>query len=338
MLELTDNVYNRYLGRPDRKLKIWRDAGLMLTYKCNCSCEFCYYNCNMQKDGLMSLETAMSSWMSLVDIAGGAARIHITGGEPFLYWDRLCEILDQAKKQKLKPAYFVETNGFWADDKAGQKLSELKKFDIGQLRISCDPFHQEYVEIEKVRKLCRMAEDILGPDRVLVRWRDYLEDDNFGKLSDMTKSQRLKAYVESVRKFPCMFNGRAAKAIADEMADKTVGQLAQQNCKKALLSAQGVHIDPFGNVFSGSCSGLIAGNVNDRPLAAIWREFDPANAEVFGVLYNAGPVGFLAEAEKLGYQQKAKYASKCHLCNDLRCFLFEKGRFKNIFGPKQILQ
>ena len=40
------NAYNAGLARDDPKFKLWRSAGLMLTYRCNCACEFCYYNCS----------------------------------------------------------------------------------------------------------------------------------------------------------------------------------------------------------------------------------------------------------------------------------------------------
>ena len=43
MIELSENVYNSRLSRSEPKFKLWRSAGLLLTYKCNCACEFCYY-------------------------------------------------------------------------------------------------------------------------------------------------------------------------------------------------------------------------------------------------------------------------------------------------------
>ena len=101
MTELSENIYNSRLKRNESKFKLWRSAGLLLTYKCNCICEFCYYNCSPQKGGLMPVETAISVWQSLKRLVGDNAKIHITGGEPFLYWERLCEILREIKKQKL---------------------------------------------------------------------------------------------------------------------------------------------------------------------------------------------------------------------------------------------
>ena len=109
-MNLSQNIYNQTLGVTEPKFKIWRNAGLLLTYKCNAKCEFCYYNCSPQQDGLMPVEMAISAWRSLKELAGDSAKIHITGGEPFLYWDLLVEILREAKQNKLTPADMIETN------------------------------------------------------------------------------------------------------------------------------------------------------------------------------------------------------------------------------------
>src|SRR4030042_5894880 len=99
MIDLSEKIYNSRTTRSEPKVKLWRSAGLMLTYKCNCSCEFCYYNCDPDKGGLMPVDNALSAWKSLRILAGDRAKIHITGGEPFLYWDHLLEILEQAQRQ-----------------------------------------------------------------------------------------------------------------------------------------------------------------------------------------------------------------------------------------------
>jgi len=98
MAELSENIYNRQVARHEPKFKLWRSAGLLLTYKCNAACEFCYYHCSPQKNGLMPIDTAISAWSALGGLrilAGDAAKVHLTGGEPFLYWDHLCTNIRQ---------------------------------------------------------------------------------------------------------------------------------------------------------------------------------------------------------------------------------------------------
>ncbi len=335
MKQLSDNIYNTEVSRNEPKFKLWTAAGLLLTYKCNCACEFCYYNCSNQQDGLMPAETFISAWQSLKSLAGDSAKIHVTGGEPFLYWEHLEEILTLAAKEKMGPIESIETNGFWAtDDKIiRQRLKVLDEFGVCRLRITCDPFHQEYVDIEPVRRLAHTAVDMFGEERVLVRWRKYLDEPV--KMKGLSSSELERQYIMSLESYPCRFTGRAAGRLGELMASKSIEQLACENCKSAFLGAKGVHIDPFGNVFSGTCSGIVLGNINEGPLEDIWTQFHPKNEEIIDTLFKAGPAGLLDKAAKLGYKQAKVYADKCHLCTSIRQYLFDKGVGESVLGPKQ---
>jgi len=334
-MNLSQNIYNQTIGVTEPKFKIWRNAGLLLTYKCNASCEFCYYNCSPEQDGLMPVEMAISAWQSLKELAGDNAKIHITGGEPFLYWDRLVEILREAKQNKLTPADMIETNGFWANDEEiiKDRLKTLDELGVNRLKISCDPFHQEYVDIETVRRLAKTAKELLEPNRVMVRWEKYLE--NPVDMKDAITAERDKHYIETLKDYPCRFTGRAAGHLAELTAKETIEEISKSNCIDAFLGAKGVHIDPYGNVFSGTCSGIIIGNVSRMPLAEIWRNWRPGNDKVIETLFNSGPAGLLNEAVKIGYKPAKFYAGKCHLCDDIRSFLFRQGLCHQSLGPAE---
>jgi len=343
MTELSENTYNSGTGRNEPKFKLWRSAGLLLTYKCNCACEFCYYNCSPDKDGLMPVETALSAWRSLQVLAGDDAKVHLTGGEPFLYWDHLQEVLKAARSEKLGKADLIETNGFWAttDAIAEQRLARLDELGMARLKISIDPFHQEYVDIAPPRRLARMASDILGPDRVMVRWRKYLEERGTGFHPVNTRPgwpchiERERVYLRAMKDYPCRFTGRAAGRLAQLMAAEPPESLAGLNCKADFLGAKGVHIDPFGNVFSGTCSGIIIGNVNQTPLEEIWKQFTPHRYGLVNTLFNQGPCGLLEEAVKGGFRTEEAYAGKCHLCTQIRQFLFDHGLEEAEIGPAE---
>jgi MoaA/NifB/PqqE/SkfB family radical SAM enzyme len=335
MLELTDNIYNQKTAKADPKFKLWTSAGLLLTYKCNASCEFCYYKCSPEKNALMPTDTAIKVWQSLKNLADSAAKIHITGGEPFLYWERLVEILEAAKKLNLDKIDMLETNGFWATDEniIRQRLKILDSLEMNKLKISCDPFHQEYVDIKLVKQLSAIAADLLGNNRLMVRWEKYLD-----KPVDMKKlspSQREQHYIRCVKEYPCRFTGKAGGKLAELFADKPLEFIISKSCKSAFLGAKGVHIDPYGNVFSGTCSGIILGNINQKPLENIWQEFQPAQNEIIDILFNYGPAGLLKQAEKYGYKVKKFYAGKCHLCTDVRQFFYENGLAKSAIGPAE---
>jgi len=218
MTELSENIYNSRTTRSEPKFKLWRSAGLMLTYKCNCACEFCYYNCCPEKGGLMPVDTAISAWQSLKILAGESAKVHFTGGEPFLFWDHLQEILEQAQRQNLGKVDLVETNGFWATSEkiVRQRLKKLDELGMNRFKVSTDPFHQEYVDIKPVRRLAEMAAEILGSERVLVRWRKYL--DNPIDMKSLTPVELEKRYIIAIKDYPCRFTGRAAGRLAEMVA------------------------------------------------------------------------------------------------------------------------
>jgi organic radical activating enzyme len=335
MTELCENVYNINLTRNEPKFKLWRSAGLLLTYRCNCACEFCYYNCGPDKKGLISADTVITAWQSLRILAGENAKVHLTGGEPFLYWETLLEILEQVLKQKLGKVDLIETNGFWAtDDKiVRQRLNKLDEIGMNRLKISTDPFHQEYVDIEPIRRLAKMAAEMLGPERVLVRWQKYL--DNPTQMKSLSPVERERKYIDAIGDYPCRFTGRAAGRLAQLIASEPPEKIASQNCRADLLGAKGVHIDPFGNVFSGTCSGIVLGNVEEIPLEDIWKQFAPEVSEFIDTLFNFGPCGLLEKAESLGYKKAKLYASKCHLCTSIRQFFLNNGLEESIIGPAE---
>jgi organic radical activating enzyme len=332
-MNLTDNIYNRNVSQDEPKFKIWRNAGLLLTYKCNAECEFCYYNCSPKQGGFMPVEMALNCWRSLRELAGDNAKVHITGGEPFLYWEHLIEILQEAKKHNLGPVDMIETNGCWAIDEGiiKDRLKTLDGLGINRLKISCDPFHQEYINIELVKQLAHIAKELLGDNRVLVRWEKYLT--NPVVMMGISSDERNNHYIEALKDYPCRFTGRAGGRIAELIAKDTVEQISKRSCRDAFLSAKGVHVDPFGNVFSGTCSGIIVGSVTKTNLDEIWKNWQPGNDKLIEKLFHAGPVGLLDEAIRAGYTPFEKYAGKCHLCTSIRQFFFSKGLYKTTIGP-----
>ncbi|HPS54496.1 MAG TPA: hypothetical protein PLP05_02765 [Sedimentisphaerales bacterium] len=333
MKELSENIYNSSMTKDKPKFKLWTSAGFMLTYKCNCSCEFCYYNCSSSQSGLIAPEIVVQGYRSLKNLAGQSAKIHLTGGEAFLYWDSLVEIFNQLKKANLGAVDMLETNAFWATDEKEirTRLKTLDDMGLNILKISCDPFHQEYVDIKPVRLLAKIAGEILGSTRVMVRWQKYLDDPI--EMKGINQQEKNARYLDTLKDYPCRFNGRAAGKLAELFADKPIEKFQHYNCLKGFLSAKGVHVDPLGNVFSGTCSGIIIGNLNQNSLEDIWQNFDPANNEIVNTLCESGPVGLLQKAKNQGFLPAEFYADKCHLCTNIRQFFFDNGLYGTTIGP-----
>ncbi len=243
-----------------------------------------------------------------------------------MYFDHLAALLAEARRRNLPPLNCLETNGFWADSETviREKVRFLREMGLDELNISFDPFHAEFVSPEAIKALRSIAGEIMGPDRIRIRWEKYLE--NPISFSEFLKQDR-KLLARMLKEDRCRFTGRAAEQIAPLTADKSIQQLASLNCRNALLGARGIHIDPFGNVFCGQCSGIILGNLQTKSLEALWREFDPPNLLFWSRLFDFGPSGLIEEADREGFQPQALYASKCHLCSDIRRFFLTKGFF-----------
>lgn len=335
MMELSDNLYNAKLERHQSKLKLWRYAGLLLTYRCTAACRFCYYRCSPSAGGLMGVDTAIAGWQGLERISGSSARVHLTGGEPFLYFDRLVEICTEAGRLGLTPAESVETNGAWvageSDGDVRNKLALLKDRGVERLKISWDPFHEEFVEIEQVRRLIELGQKVFGAERVLVRWQKYLDEPS--GVREVPEEVKKAIFKQALSNDSCRYTGRAAETLSELAQGQPAAALEGRTCRSSLLDARGVHVDPDGNVFIGQCSGMVLGNVNRTNLDQLWRTFEPNKTDFWSVLYGCGPWGFLKEAVDAGYQMRASYASKCHLCTDIRGFFFDKKRYSSIIGP-----
>ena len=112
----------------------------------------------------MTVETAIRAWEGLRRLAGNQARIHLTGGEPFLFFDRLSEIVQQAHRSGLTPIESIETNGAWALDESTirERIEFLDRHGMDKLKISWDPFHAEFVDVQPVRRLVETARKGLG--------------------------------------------------------------------------------------------------------------------------------------------------------------------------------
>jgi MoaA/NifB/PqqE/SkfB family radical SAM enzyme len=106
----------------------------------------------------MPLDKAVN-YIKQVSEIEGFNTISITGGEPFLYYKDLLEIIKTANSYKFNVT--CGTNGFWAktEEIAGQKLDELISAGLNYLSISVDAFHSKYVPIENIRNILRAARE-----------------------------------------------------------------------------------------------------------------------------------------------------------------------------------
>ncbi len=317
-------------------VKYWSFAGLMLTCWCNARCVSCYLCSGPDRQEEMKIDFALRLWRELIEASPHGCRIHLSGGEPFGNWLRLIELCRRAQSCGLRPLEKIETNAFWATDAKAvrDRLSALDEAGMGKLVISTDPYHQQYIPIERCRLLARLAEEVLGPDRVQVRWRDWLAE---GTDTDhLTSAERTALFARYAAEGRDRLNGRAAKVLARHLRLQPAGAFAGRRCREPLLRSRHVHVDPEGRVMPGTCAGIVLGKADTQPIADIWRrlEADHARRPIVGRLAESGPAGLLADARAAGFVPQTGYAGKCHLCWDVRRFFALQNLHEGELGPR----
>ncbi len=321
-------------------VKHWSFAGLMLSYRCDARCASCYVGCGPERRGWARPESVLAAWRGLIDASPHGCRVHLTGGEPFGNWPLLIELAGRAREEGLAPLEKVETHAGWAVDDGivRERVAALADAGMEKLSVSCDPYHQQFVPIRRVRRAVRVAEEQLGADRVQVRWRDWLR--NGFDTDDLTPEHRTSLFREYALRGRDRMNGRAADVLGPAVARKTPGSLADMCCREPLLRGRHVHVDPDGRVTPGVCAGIVIGRIGPETPGELWRRLDADWAErpLLSTLAIRGPVGLMDEATRHGYEPAARYASKCHLCWDVRRFLARRGLHAGELGPAELYE
>lgn len=326
---------------PPDQLAVWEYAGLLVTYWCNARCAFCYVYSSPDRGGELRPADALRVWRGLDELAaahGLKMRIHLAGGEPLGDWPRLLSIVRQARDAGLTPLEKVETNAFWAvsDGLTRARLEQLGALGMEKLVVSADVYHQEFVPFERVERCVRIAREVLGRGRVKVRWWDFFHQPTVVRHTDETA--RRDAYARVLTRHADRLTGRAADILPAFYQRHAPEHFAGQRCVREVLHSRHVHVDPYGNVFPGVCSGIILGNALADDVPALWRELAKRWGEhpVVAAVVHGGSFELYERARALGYRPLPEgYASKCHLCQHVRQFLFERGGWERWVGPAE---
>ena len=284
----------------------------------------------------MPIDEALAYWRGLRRLAGDEAPVHLAGGEPFLHWEHLLALCRAARDAGLTPIEKIETNAYWCTNanRVRERLADLKDCGLDMFVVSSDAFHQEFVPMDRVRLAVTIGRKILGKSGVRVRWRDWYNSPT--DVQGLLPHERTAFLVEAFKQGRDRKTGRAASQLAPLLEGKPAEALGGWPCRKKLLGSRHVHIDPYGNVFSGVCTGIILGNAQSPSLDKLWEHFSQTwpQRPVFRTLVEEGPVALIDSAIRLGYEPlPGGYAGKCHLCTHVREFLFHQNAFPDELGP-----
>jgi hypothetical protein len=214
------------------------------------------------------------------------------------------------------------------------RLELLDRLGLERLAVSSDVFHQEFIPLERVARCVEVARRVLGPGRVQLRWRDFYAQP--ADLRSATPAERANAYRAAYERHAERLNGRAALEVAPLLPCRPAASFAHECCAKEVLASRHVHIDSYGHVFPGTCAGIILGQVGPASIEELWAELAAEwfRRPVLAALVEGGSYALLTAAVEHGYVARPEgYASKCHLCADIRRHLCAQCEWGETIGP-----
>lgn len=287
---------------------------LLLTYECNYECDHCFVWGGPSKTGTMSLQT-VEHILGEAAALGTIKWIYFEGGEPFLYYETLVDGVRLARDAGFSVG--IVSNAFWAKSEA-EAREQLAPFVglVDDLSISSDSYHG-------------VEEGVNPPDIARATARELGIPVDFISVAEPEATD----VAGSAGKLPpgesgVLFRGRAAEKLAFRVAAKPWEQF--DRCPwENLRHPERVHVDPFGNLHV--CQGISIGNLLQRPLPDIMRDYDADAHPIVGPLLAGGPAEIV---RRYGLAHESGYADHCHLCYEARRQL--RARYPEVLAPDQM--
>lgn len=285
----------------------YHNIAIMIHRTCTAACESCCVeaspDCKEQLD-INHVKRYISSSATMPNIKS----IAFTGGEPFLYYDKLKDLI--AFVHGIGKEASAATNGFWASsyEIAYSRLSELKRIGLTQVGVSCDSFHTKYIDVNRISNILLAANDLEIPTALnLVIARQHPVGDIIDRLQDSIKEAQIMI-------FPCQAVGNAKINLKDEDYIRTRKSKGCY-CKKS----GGFSIDYAGRIWP-CCSPYVFNtdlSIGNYEILNLPSTIDKLrNNRILYILRNFGFDYFINIAEnELGMEVPEYIISACELCS-----------------------
>jgi MoaA/NifB/PqqE/SkfB family radical SAM enzyme len=283
---------------------------ILLTYQCTFECEHCFVWGSPRQEGTLTLEHVEEILKQARE--AGIESIYFEGGEPFLFYAILIKGVRLAAEMGFSVG--IVSNAYWANSVA-DAMENLQPFAgrVDDLTVSSDCYHCGECLGENPQNALVAAKWLNIPTGLIsIAAPEGSAPDTHGQIKD-------EAQV--------MYRGRASQLVTraalhpwDEYAE----------CSHEDLREPGrVHVDPFGNLHI--CQGIVIGNLFEKSLKQICREYDADAHPICGPLLAGGPAALVTE---YNLPHASDYADSCHLCYAARTTL--RARFPELLAPDQM--
>ncbi len=307
------------------------DLGLILTYRCHSGCKHCLYNCGPRWEKEPISSSTLHEALEAVCTWTRRPQVHLTGGEPFLCFERLLEGTQVATELGL--ACYVETSASWCTDEAEavERFTVLREAGLQAVLISCSPFHAERIPPLRTMRAIHAAIKVFGPRQTIVYLPNFIE---ILQRFDLDRPTPLARYEEEFGAeragqilwggYGIISGGRAGYRLGHLVPHYPVTALVQKRCARELLHAPHSHFDLYGHFIASFCGGLTVGDWHDLP--QLLDDFQAGRyPPLVERLIEYGPHGLFewAQANYDYHPLPEGYTGKCHLCVDVRRHLVQ---------------
>jgi len=301
----------------------------MMTYRCSAACRHCLVMAApRQDDALVGVEAAVQYGL---DFAALGRAVLIAGGEALLYFEHVLEMV-RALAAVGVPVAFVESNGSWctSDEVTRRRLSLLQDAGVQGMYFSVDCYHQEFIPAERVYRGVSISWELFGRENVLPESLSLKHAQDAERVA-VDPEHRTHAVGSGIH-----FIGRAALELAPWVAPVSLEELLSQDCRDDwdVDNLRELQVDPYGFVRPDWCPGINLGNTRSHRLVDLCRTRHVQETPLLSGIAERGPAALLPLAERLGITPEPAYASRCHLCFELRRQLVH--HMPEEFGPRQV--
>ena len=305
-------------------------SGVITNYVCTAACRHCMFASSPDCPKEFITPEGAEALAVLLEEAGTAS-VHIGGGEPFMNFGALCDTVRALRRHGIAIDY-IETNGFWAvkEDFIRERLHTLKTLGVDCIMVSVDPFHIEYVPLERVLRLCNLLEEE-GFDYFIwqQRFLKKLLKLDLAKVHTEAELRSLlgKDYIaDTAKEYGLGMNGRALGIAAEIFRKKPAEALLDGEPCRKILRPHHCHFDLYGNAVPSGCPGLAA-EAGDYLAEHIPAETYP----VMDRLIRGGVAALYAYAKEKGFvPDPTGYPTECALCYGIRQWLLKNAPSKDL--------
>ncbi len=279
-------------------------------FKCTAACSHCITESSPQRTGKLSVEETRRS----LEVARerGMTMAIFSGGEVFLHFDELLELISYAKE--LGFTTMVETNAYWAtnDDVAEAKIRKLLDRGLDTIHTSADIFRDPWVPLDRIVRFGKAAEKLGVPYDICFLYSG--NDQRDAEILERLESERLNHSKD--RLFPF---GNAADLPPSAFVYEDLSEAGDCGDLQPTVAPNGDFVACCNINIHLKGSPLHLGNIREEPYDELVARFE--SDEIIRTIRKSGFRYFVEALRSEGGAWsdfgEHGHATICHLCHDL---------------------